>query len=106
VISQSESVFFSRVFGISSYQIGSRAVATGSDGTACILALGPTANKAISGTGSFTISLQSCDMGDNSSSPDAVDLIGSYPVTANDQHRRRRSVNGFRHDNDHSVERL
>lgn len=75
-------VHFVGLFGIQSAYVATRAVANvDSSMEACLLALSPSADRAVSVSGSATVNL-SCGIAANSESSDAVYLAGSSDTTA------------------------
>jgi hypothetical protein len=81
IIQQPQPRFFAGFFLSSNPTVSARAVATISGSGACILALDPSANQAISVTGSATINSPGCDIVANSSSANAFSMGGSSTVT-------------------------
>ncbi len=85
IITQPNPTYFMRLFHFNSMDVGARAVAgTGGPGPACIYALGGTG---ITGSGSGTISVPSCDVdvnggitlsGSNTIVAHKVSIVGSY----------------------------
>ena len=74
---------FMGVFGRSTLNIGSRAVAVvKGEGTACVLALNKTASGAAIAQGSTVVNLTGCSLYDNSSNSAALTVGGSAKLTA------------------------
>lgn len=86
LLSKIQNRFFSGIIETEPVQIGARAVAsvlsTGS--SACVLALSPTASRAITVSGSTDVSLEGCDVASNSNAPDAFWMSNSSAKLAVD----------------------
>lgn len=84
ITSQPQSRYFSRMFMSSDPSVGARAVSVRQPaGSACVLALNPTADNALKFQGNTTINLSNCTGASNSSSASsAVLLSGSSVVSA------------------------
>src|SRR3974377_1507444 len=83
-IQQPQSALFSALFGIVPFKIKGRAVALANiSGTGCTLSLDPTASGATTVKGSAQVTLNGCNMYDDSNSPTAaLSVNGSAPVSA------------------------
>ena len=80
IISQSRPTFFMKVLKISSVAVSARAVARSGKSTGCMWVMDPSANGALTISGSASIN-SSCGVMVNSSSSDALDLSGSGCIT-------------------------
>jgi Flp pilus assembly protein TadG len=77
-----EPVYFAGLFGVKNTHVTTRSVANvDSTAEACLLALSPSADKAINISGSTTVSL-ACGIAANSDASDSVYLAGSSDTTA------------------------
>jgi Flp pilus assembly protein TadG len=81
IIQQPQPRFLAGLFLSSNPTVNARAVATIAGSGACILALDPTANQAITVSGSSSINSPGCDIVANSSSASAFSMSGSSTVT-------------------------
>jgi len=83
-IQQPQSALFSALFGIVPFKIKGRAVALANiGGTGCTLSLDPTASGATTVKGSAQVTLNGCNMYDDSNSPTAaLSVNGSATVSA------------------------
>jgi hypothetical protein len=81
IIQQPQPRYFASAFLSSNPTIRARAVAI-SSGSACILALNPTANQAINVSGSADINSSGCDVVANSTSSSAINMSGSGKISA------------------------
>lgn len=77
-LSKSQPRFFSAIFVDEPVEISARAVANvvKSTSRACVLALAPTASRAITVSGSTHVSIQNCDVATNSNANDAFYMQG------------------------------
>jgi hypothetical protein len=77
--------FFSRLFDASAFTIHARAVGTtqlGQNGDGCVLALDPVDSSTITMNGSGDLDLNGCALDDNSSNAQALQMNGTFSVTA------------------------
>lgn len=82
VMSTKQSLLFSQFF-LDNVVVKTRAVASvQTTGTACVLALDPTASSALTNSGSVTVNMPGCVMAANSTSNSAINLQGSATVSA------------------------
>lgn len=82
VLTQSLPRFFSAIYSGSAVPASATAVATFSGSKACILALDPTANQAITVSGSANLQAPHCDIVSDSSSSDSIDVSGGAQASA------------------------
>lgn len=80
-IQQTVPGFLSRVLGVDTITVGARAVAVGFDSDSCLYVLAPSADSALSVTGTAAVEMD-CGAQVNSDSPIAIDQIGSSCLTA------------------------
>src|SRR3974390_1918960 len=82
-IQQPQSALFSAFFGIVPFKIKARAVAV-ANGSAggCMLSLDPTASGATTVKGSAQVTLNGCDLYDDSNSPTALSISGAAGISA------------------------
>jgi len=83
IVAQPQTRYFSGLFLPSNPTVSARAVVNLSGSGACILALNPTANKAINLTGNGSINSPDCDVKANSNSSNAINMAGSSTINAN-----------------------
>ncbi|WP_195759949.1 pilus assembly protein TadG-related protein [Paracoccus sp. S-4012] len=83
-LTKSQPRYFSAIFVDEPVAISARAVANVERSTsrACVLALAPTASRAITVTGSTDVSIQNCDVVTNSNAKDAFYMHGNGKLTA------------------------
>jgi hypothetical protein len=82
IVQQPQPRFLSGLFLASNPTVNARAVTVvSSTGPACILALDPTANQAITVSGSADVNSPGCDLAANSSSSNAINMSGSSALT-------------------------
>ncbi len=79
LLTKTQPRFFSAIIDSEPVLIGARAVAkvTPSGSTACVLALAPTAPKAITVSGTTDVSLEGCDVASNSNASDSFYMANS-----------------------------
>jgi Flp pilus assembly protein TadG len=83
IITENAPRFFSAIFSGSTVPITARGVASGtSGGSACILALDPVANQAVTVSGSAFVDSPNCDVVADSTASNAIDMSGSAKITA------------------------
>ena len=82
LISQSEPTLFMRLFNLSNISVAARAVATTVPSPNCVYTLGSSGTD-IGMTGSGSLSVPNCSILDDSSSSNALNLVGSATITAN-----------------------
>jgi Flp pilus assembly protein TadG len=77
IVTQTEPVFFMKLFSFTSMNVGARAVAfNGAKNQGCMLALNPTASDTIHLQGSFDVSAPGCAVIDDSNASDALVFTG------------------------------
>ena len=77
IVTQTEPVFFMKLFSFTSMNVGARAVAfNGAKNQGCMLALNPTASDTIHLQGSFDVSAPGCAVIDDSNASDAMVFTG------------------------------
>lgn len=82
IVTNRQALMFSSLF-LDTVSIRVRSVASvQTTGTACVLALDPTANSAITNSGSSTVNMPGCVLASNSSSATAINITGSTSITA------------------------
>ena len=83
IVSATQPSLLSALFHPAGYVIDGRAVAAYGGGPGCVMALDPTAPKAILGGGNATVSMPNCNLVSDSSASNAIDVTGSPSVTVN-----------------------
>jgi Putative Flp pilus-assembly TadE/G-like len=83
IVSTTQPSLLSALFHPAGYVIDGRAVAAYGGGPGCVMALDPTAQKAIYGGGNATVSMPYCNLVSDSSASNAIDVSGSPSVTVN-----------------------
>ncbi len=83
IISQPQPRLLSALFGSGTVAVTARAVALGNVGIGCVLALDPTANSAVSASGSNNVNLINCNLYSNSSGSPSLNVGGTARVSAN-----------------------
>ncbi len=83
IVSATQPPLLSRLFHPSDYVIDGRAVAAFGGGPGCVMALDPTAQKALYAGGNATVSMPDCNLVSDSSASNAIDVAGSPSVTVN-----------------------
>ena len=83
IVSKTQPPLLSALFHPSNYVIHGRAVAAYGGGPGCVMALDPTAQKALYAGGNATVSMPNCNLVSNSSASNAIDVSGSPSVTVN-----------------------
>jgi hypothetical protein len=82
ILTARQPLLFAKLF-LDEVLVRTRAVAAvQTTGTACVLALDPTASSALTSSGSSIVNMPGCVMAANSSSSTAIDIGGSTQVTA------------------------
>ena len=82
IILQSAPGFFSRIMGVSGTNVRARAVALASGGTGCVMSLNQTASGGTTVQGSAQVTLNGCDMYDDSTDPSGLVVGGSAQISA------------------------
>lgn len=84
LLTETQPRYFSAIFIDEPVKLGTRAVASvePSNSKACVLALSPTAPRAITVSGSTEVSLDNCDVASNSSAPDAFYMANAMAKMA------------------------
>jgi Flp pilus assembly protein TadG len=82
IISQPQTPLFSAIWSSQPVTISARAVAKGSGGKGCVLALDPTAGGSATVQGTAQVTLNGCALLDNSSHASAVTVGGSGHISA------------------------
>jgi Flp pilus assembly protein TadG len=78
IVSQTEPVFFTKLFGLPSITVGARAVAfNGAASTNCVLATNPNQPDTIHLQGSFNVAVPGCSVVDDSSDPNGLFFTGA-----------------------------
>ena len=83
IVSLTQPPMLSNLFHPSNYVIEGRAVAAYGGGPGCVMALDPTAQKALYAGGNATVSMPDCNLVSDSSASNAIDVSGSPSVTVN-----------------------
>ena len=83
IVSVTQPPMLSDLFHPSGYVIDGRAVAAYGGGPGCVMALDPTAQKAIYGGGNATVDMPNCNLVSDSSASNSIDVTGSPSVTVN-----------------------
>jgi Putative Flp pilus-assembly TadE/G-like len=83
IISSTQTPMLSALFHSANYVIDGRAVAAYGGGPGCVMALDPTAQKAIYAAGNATVDMPLCNLVADSSASNAIDVTGSPSVTVN-----------------------
>jgi len=83
IVSTTQAPMLSALFHPSNYVIDGRAVAAYGGGPGCVMALDPTAQKALYAGGNATVSMPNCNLVSDSSASNAIDVTGSPSVTVN-----------------------
>ncbi len=83
IVSTTQPSLLSALFHPAGYVIDGRAVAAYGGGPGCVMALDPTAQKAIYAGGNATVSMPYCNLVSDSSASNAIDVTGSPSVTVN-----------------------
>jgi len=82
IILQSAPGFFSRIMGVSGTNVRARAVALASGGTGCVMSLNQTASGGTTVQGSAQVTLNGCDMYDDSTDQSGLVVGGSAQISA------------------------
>jgi Flp pilus assembly protein TadG len=82
IIQQPQNQYFSAVWGLQNVTVRTRSVALADPGLACVLALDPSANGALSASGTPTVALNNCSLFSNSSASSAISVGGASFVSA------------------------
>ena len=82
IILQSATGFFSRIMGVNGTNVRARAVALASGGTGCVMSLNQTASGGTTVQGSAQVTLNGCDMYDDSTDPSGLVVGGSAQISA------------------------
>ena len=82
IILQSATGFFSRIMGVSGTNVRARAVALASGGTGCVMSLNQTASGGTTVQGSAQVTLNGCDMYDDSTDQSGLVVGGSAQISA------------------------
>ena len=83
IVSKTQPPMLSALFHPSNYVIHGRAVAAYGGGPGCVMALDPTAQRALYAGGNATVSMPNCNLVADSSASNAIDVSGSPSVTVN-----------------------
>jgi Flp pilus assembly protein TadG len=84
VVEQPQTTYFLRALGYNTVDVSTRAVSGYVNGPGCVISLNPSANNAITVSGSASINAPLCNVVDNSSaSSTALNGSGSASITAN-----------------------
>ncbi len=83
IVSATQPSLLSALFHPSAYVIDGRAVAAYGGGPGCVMALDPTAQRALYAGGNATVSMPNCNLVADSSASNAIDVSGSPSVTVN-----------------------
>ena len=83
IVSLTRAPMLSALFHPSNYVINGRAVAAYGGGPGCVMALDPTAQKALYAGGNATVNMPNCNLVANSTASNAIDVSGSPSVTVN-----------------------
>ena len=82
LIKEPQRRLFSALYGSSDVDIGARAVALGTGGKGCVIALNPSASGAVTTQGTADVKLDGCSLYDNSANSSAMTVGGSGTLSA------------------------